>query len=142
MTKQFDLPFLLSNLNFFFNRKNNLARCSVINECLYQNLYSSDGDPFISRKLILIHISRAEDLILHFFIKYFLSVLKISKKFSFLIKNVRWIFKEMWTRNYFIDPFSRIRCETDLFYYSPDDPKKKTSVLDFCQSRQKMFHKN
>ena len=40
----------------------------------------SDGDPLISRKQILIHISGGLDSTL-IFIKHFLSVLKISKTF-------------------------------------------------------------
>ena len=41
---------------------------------------TSDGDPFISRKRILLSIS-PEDLIIYFFIEHFLSVIRISKTF-------------------------------------------------------------
>ena len=45
-------------------------------------IISSDGDPLISRKLILLHISERLDSIL-IFIKHFFSVVKISKTFVF-----------------------------------------------------------
>ena len=44
-----------------------------------------DGDPLISRKQILFHISGGFDSIL-FLKKHFLSVLKISKTFVFFIR--------------------------------------------------------
>ena len=50
-----------------------------------QQVGSSDGDPLISRKRILIHISGGLDSIL-IFIKHFLSVLKISKTFVFSLR--------------------------------------------------------
>ena len=47
---------------------------------------SSDGDPFISRKRILIHIFRRLDSILSF-IKHFLSVyIDVSKTFVFFLR--------------------------------------------------------
>ena len=46
---------------------------------------SSDGDPLISRKRILIHISGGLDSIL-ILIKHFLSVLKISKTVVFFLR--------------------------------------------------------
>jgi hypothetical protein len=45
----------------------------------------SDGDPLISRKRILIYISGGLNSIL-FFIKHFLSLLKISKTFVFFLR--------------------------------------------------------
>ena len=49
------------------------------------SVFNSDGDPFISRKRILIHFSRGLDYIL-IFINHFLSTLKISKHFVFFIR--------------------------------------------------------
>ena len=48
-------------------------------------VYCRDGDPLISRKQILIHISRGLNYIL-FIIKHFLSVLKISNIFVFVLR--------------------------------------------------------
>ena len=45
----------------------------------------SDGDPFISRKKILIYISWGLDSVLNF-ISNFLSILKISKTLVFFLK--------------------------------------------------------
>ena len=60
----------------------------LINEKFPKGIYmvlSSDGNPLISRKLILIHISGGLDSIL-IFIRHFLSVLKISKTFVFFLR--------------------------------------------------------
>ena len=54
----------------------------------YENMIcikNSDGDPFISRKRILIHIPQGLDSIL-IIIKHFLSALEISEHFVLLIR--------------------------------------------------------
>ena len=52
-----------------------------------ENIYplSSDGDPLISRRRILMHISEGLHSIL-IFIKYFLSILTISKTYVFFLR--------------------------------------------------------
>ena len=85
---------------------------------------TSDGDPLILRKQILIHISGRLDSIL-IFIKQFMSVFKYLK-FLFSYKNVK----------------NRSVVKTDpclyFFKYSPDALKKKTKDLDIS----KMFYEN
>ena len=89
---------------------------------------TSDGDPFISRKRILIHISSG--LILHYFFnKTSLSVLKISITLFFL-KNV------LWTRSVFKDPLWK-RILVHISCPCPDVLKKKTKVSDIFVKNNK-----
>ena len=72
--------------------------CNVWNTMLLVDIYlikrcecTSDGDPSISRKWILIHISYISILIKHFCSYFYIYIF-------FSLKNVRGIFNEIWTR--------------------------------------------
>ena len=84
----------------------------------------SDGDPFISRKRILIHISKGLDSIL-ILIKHFLFVLKISKKIFFFKERQGNIYRDM-----------NIFCPY-LVKYSPDILMKKTKKIDILKADNK-----
>ena len=86
----------LGHVNFFFAKlyiliyttfyvKIEFCQISHILQLHGSVLCSSDGDPLISRKRLLNHISGGLDSIL-ILIKHFLSVLKISKTFIFFLK--------------------------------------------------------
>ena len=101
------------------------------------NIISSDGDPLISRKQILIHISGGHDSTL-IFIKHFLSVLKISKTFVLFLRTLGEYSKKYRQGSAIsADPLKRI-FKTDpcpyLVKYSLDVPKKKTFLLDISNT--------
>ena len=105
----------------------------------------SDGDPQISRKRILIHISGGLDSIL-IFIKHFLSVLKISKTLVFFLRASGEYLKRYGQGSAFTtDPWKRI-FKTDhcpyLHIYSHDVLKKKTKFLDIFNTDKNNFIKN
>ena len=52
---------------------------------VYLEVEGSDGDLFISRKRILFHISKGLNSIFYF-VKHFLSTLKISKNYVFFLR--------------------------------------------------------
>jgi hypothetical protein len=118
----YDFKFSFSMLHLYFN-------CRVI------SCSCSDGEPFISRNRILIHISWGLDHIL-IFIQHFLSVLKISKTFVFFF----WTSSEYLTR---YGQGSVLKTDSCLYFfdYSPDDLKKKTKVLDNFNTDKKCFMK-
>ena len=94
----------------------------------------SDGDPFISRKRILIHISWGLDYIL-FFIKHFLSVLKISNTFVFFLRMSSEYLTRYGQGSVFKIRFQGSVVKTDpclyFFEYSREVLRKKTKVRYF-----------
>ena len=108
----------------------------------HNGVKSSDGDPFISRKWILIHISGGLDSIL-ICIKHFLTVFEISKIFVFFLRTSSEYLTRYGQGSVFKVRFQGSVEITDpclyFFEYSPDVLKKKTKVLDISNTDKKCF---
>ena len=112
---------------------------------ILEQILSSDGDPLISRKRILIHISGGLDSIL-IFSKHFLFILKISKTYVFFLRMSGEYLKK-YRQGSFIstDPWKWI-LKTDpcpfLVKYSLDVLKKKTKLLYFNTNKKYLMKIN